>query len=171
MALPVGRVRDAGSAANYAPATLPSFGHSVFEPEGAAHILHEKDGKVLQLCVSGMHSLADAVPLFAEVPVALDHLKAFLQAQEAFHHLLWNRDFPKDFDQPFQRQRRLDVTLRALDGWISGLSQKEIAISLFGIARVETDWGRGHDHLKSQIRRLIKRGRWLMDGGYRTLLL
>lgn len=170
VALSIGSVGDAGSATTCNPGTLAGFGHSVIGREGTTHILFERDGKVLQLCVSGRHSLDKAVQLVAEIPVAPGRLKAFLQVQEAFHHLIWNQDFPKDFDRRFHGQRRLDITLKALDGWISGASQKEIAISLFGITRVEADWGRGYDHFKSQVRRLVKRGRWLMEGGYRNLL-
>lgn len=164
MASPGGGDGDAGRAV-----ALSDFGLCVFSPKGAAHILFERDGNTLQLAVFGMHSPAEAVQLFAEIPVAPECLKAFLQAQEAFHSFLWNKGLPRDFDRLSQRPDRLELTLRALDGWISGASQKEIAISLFG-ARVEGDWGRGHDYLKSQVRRFIKRGRWLMEGGYRRLL-
>ncbi|MGE3871343.1 MAG: DUF2285 domain-containing protein [Parvibaculaceae bacterium] len=91
-------------------------------------------------------------------------------ALEAFGCLCSGRDWPKGFERPAASGGRLGQILRALDGWQAGLSQRQIGIELFGAARVREEWGEGSDHLKSQVRRLVRRGRWLMEGGYRTLL-
>lgn len=61
--------------------------------------------------------------------------------------------------------------LRALDGSIAGASHREIGIVLFGKARVERDWADPGDHLRDIVRRAIKRGRSLMNGGYKRFLI
>ncbi len=59
--------------------------------------------------------------------------------------------------------------LQALDGALAGASQREIAIALFGEARVAADWSPDSE-LRAQVRYLIRRGRALMKGQYHTLL-
>jgi hypothetical protein len=63
------------------------------------------------------------------------------------------------------------LVLRALDGSIAGASHREIGAVLFGKARVERDWADPGDHLRDNVRRAIKRGRSLMNGGYSKFLL
>ncbi|MES2251647.1 MAG: DUF2285 domain-containing protein [Pseudomonadota bacterium] len=60
-------------------------------------------------------------------------------------------------------------SLQTLDGLHAGATQREIAQALFGAAVVAERW---HDlgELRAQVRRLARRGRALMDGGYRRLL-
>ncbi|GAC1627221.1 MAG: hypothetical protein NVS9B10_15960 [Nevskia sp.] len=60
-------------------------------------------------------------------------------------------------------------TLQALDGKRAGASQREIAEVLFGAAPVTASWNEDSD-LRAQVRRLIRRGQALMNGGYRRLL-
>lgn len=59
--------------------------------------------------------------------------------------------------------------LQALDGWLAKASQREIASALFGAERVAAQW-QPDSELRAQVRYLIRRGRELMDGGYRDLL-
>lgn len=60
-------------------------------------------------------------------------------------------------------------SLQALDGLAAGATHREIAQALFGAAVVAERW---HDlgELRAQVRRLARRGRALVDGGYRHLL-
>lgn len=60
-------------------------------------------------------------------------------------------------------------TLQALDGTLAGASQRGVAEVLFGIAAVTERWYDDGD-LRAQVRRLIRRGQTLMDGGYHRLL-
>ncbi|MFN3225792.1 MAG: DUF2285 domain-containing protein [Hyphomicrobiales bacterium] len=75
------------------------------------------------------------------------------------------RLFPSD-----ARGDRLRFVLRALDGSLAGLSHREIATALFGEERVRTDWSDPGDHLRDQIRRAVRRGHALMNGGYKDFL-
>jgi hypothetical protein len=68
------------------------------------------------------------------------------------------------------RLRRLRTVLQALDGWLDGASYRDIAVALFGEARVEADWTDPRRHLRDRVRRAVRRGRALMGGGYRTFL-
>lgn len=151
-------------------AAMRAFRYHAIGADGVTHVLLEQDGKILQLHLSGGCDLSERVQLFVEIPTASGRTKGFLQACQAFDRLSWGGNIPAGFDRPSCDTRRLMFTIRALDGWMAGESQREIAISLFGRERVESDWKSDSDHLKSQVRRLVKRGRWLMAGGYRSLL-
>lgn len=60
-------------------------------------------------------------------------------------------------------------TLQALDGTLAGASQRGVAEVLYGITAVAERWYEDGD-LRAQVRRLIRRGQTLMDGGYQRLL-
>lgn len=60
--------------------------------------------------------------------------------------------------------------LIALDGHLAKRSYRDIAIVLFGRDRVGTHWTGDTQWMKSSIRRSVKRGVELMEGGYRDLL-
>jgi hypothetical protein len=60
-------------------------------------------------------------------------------------------------------------TLQALDGTLAGASQRGVAEALFGLAAVAECWYHDGD-LRAQVRRLIRRGHTLTEGGYRRLL-
>lgn len=59
----------------------------------------------------------------------------------------------------------------ALDCIAKGLSQREIAIQLYGRDVVERDWGNGQTSLRNQVRYLIRKAEGLRDGGYLIELL
>lgn len=60
-------------------------------------------------------------------------------------------------------------SLQTLDGLAAGATQRQIAQALFGATLVAERW---HDlgEMRAQVRRLARRGRALVDGGYRRLL-
>lgn len=60
-------------------------------------------------------------------------------------------------------------TLQALDGVQAGASQRQVAEVLFGAAAVAARW-HSDGQLRAHVRRLIARGRRLMQGGYYRLL-
>lgn len=59
-------------------------------------------------------------------------------------------------------------TLQALDGTLAGASLRQIAEVLFGADTVSEAWHADGD-LRARARRLVRRGRDLMRGGYRAL--
>jgi hypothetical protein len=68
------------------------------------------------------------------------------------------------------QQRHLVFRLRALDGHAEGATLRDLAVGLFGAARVPRGaaW-KSHD-LRSRTLRVLSAARALRDGGYRDLL-
>ena len=60
-------------------------------------------------------------------------------------------------------------TLQALDGTLAGASLREVALVLHGGDVVAAGWHADGD-LRAQVRRLVRRGQSLMQGGYLRLL-
>jgi len=59
--------------------------------------------------------------------------------------------------------------LQVLDGILAGASQREVAEVLLDPSTVAERWSEDGD-LRAQVRRLVRRGKMLMQGGYRRLL-
>ncbi|MCR6700973.1 MAG: DUF2285 domain-containing protein [Dokdonella sp.] len=59
-------------------------------------------------------------------------------------------------------------TLQALDATLAGASSRDVAEALFGADAVAQGW-HADGGLRSRVRRLVRRGRALMRGGYRRL--
>lgn len=60
-------------------------------------------------------------------------------------------------------------TLQALDGTLAGASLRSVARSLYGQKAVDREW-HADSPLRARVRRLVRRGRGLMHGGYRQLV-
>ncbi|MEM6411960.1 MAG: DUF2285 domain-containing protein [Pseudomonadota bacterium] len=65
---------------------------------------------------------------------------------------------------------KLRDCLIALDGWLSGATQREIGSAIFGADTITEDWDKGVLAYKSRTRRLIQKGRRLMESEYLNLL-
>ncbi|WP_254634370.1 DUF2285 domain-containing protein [Mesorhizobium sp. GbtcB19] len=124
----------------------------------------------LQLVFSGAN-LLEPMRLTGNVLWPSAQVKRRLLTLELLNALRLTGRLPPRFFPAEPRRTRLRSVLRALDGSIAGASHREIAVALFGTARVEQDWSDPGDHLRDMVRRAIKRGRSLMNGGYRSLLL
>lgn len=62
------------------------------------------------------------------------------------------------------------AALRTFDALIDGASIRDVAITLFGEARVQAEWLDPGEAMKSTCRRLIALARRMSDGGYKSLL-
>lgn len=71
---------------------------------------------------------------------------------------------------PFGTDDRLRHALIALDGASSGMTYRQIATVIFGEKQVAEEWSGGSQFMKDRTRRLVAKGRELMQGGYRDLL-
>lgn len=60
--------------------------------------------------------------------------------------------------------------LQGLDAALAGASLRDTAAALFGEQRMSEDWFRSSP-MRDQVRYLVRRGRQLMTGGYRDLLV
>lgn len=125
-------------------------------------------GRRLQLVISGGsllagHLLTEALPDPTVTPARLLALRRL--ADLRLHRTLRPALYP-----PEPRGARLVGVLRALHGWLAGAPFRDIAIALFGEVRVDRDWNDPGDNLRDQVRRAVKRGRALMEGGWRQFL-
>jgi len=97
---------------------------------------------------------------------------AALRTVAAFHAL---HGVPSDGRQrAAHRPSRTDLfharALQVLDGLAAGASQRELATAIFGHATVARSW-RPDGALRAQVRYLIRRGRAMMAGEYRSLIV
>ncbi|HEY9537407.1 MAG TPA: DUF2285 domain-containing protein [Kiloniellaceae bacterium] len=136
---------------------------------GQQHLLLRQEARSLQLIVTGA-SVLEPVYLLTAALVDPRLRPARLAALQAFIDLSALGRIPPPRLPDADSRRRLRLVLQALDGWLADASQRDIAFALFGEACVEADWRDPRDHLRDRVRRAIRRGRGLMEGGYRALL-
>ncbi|UDF05620.1 DNA -binding domain-containing protein [Asticcacaulis sp. AND118] len=67
------------------------------------------------------------------------------------------------------KAERWVAAARAHDAWRAGLSQRDIAIMLYG-ETARDDWVNGSDFMRLRVRRLLSYAKQMIDGSYRGLL-
>lgn len=116
------------------------------------------------------HGLCDGCP-FALAIAADHHTRERWRSAETF--LAAMADGKNDRSIVLERPDRTGLinmrSLQALDGYLAGASEREIATVIFGEAIVARSWHSDGD-LRASVRYLIRRGRACMNGGYRKLL-
>lgn len=147
--------------------TLPT---SLFiSDDDTQHVLVRDGARTLQLCVNG-ETLLNPVTLVFDTDTKSSRLSwqgqmlSCFQSYRAGYGLL-EHYYPSD-----PHAKRLTFVLRAIDGWLAGLPQREIALELYGRERVERDWRDPKENLRDQVRHAIARGRALVDRGYSAFL-
>ncbi|WP_353642538.1 DUF2285 domain-containing protein [Mesorhizobium sp. WSM2239] len=133
------------------------------------HVLLRTADRHLQLIVTGA-SVLQPVGLRADAVWPADLPKHRLWALECLNALCAHGQLPARLFPHEKRSRRLHFVIRALDGSLAGASHRDIAQAVFGKGRVRADWMHPGDHLRDHIRRAVRRGRALMNGGYRDFL-
>lgn len=136
---------------------------------GEQHILFAHDGCWLQVAVEGADILKPG-----RFSLSLSPDRCVSQERRRLLHCFDDLRFsgrimPSHF-QPTKYGRRLCFVVRALDGYLAGADQEEIAIGLIGKKRVAADWKDPLRSLQDRVRRAISRGCFLMQGGYRKFL-
>lgn len=107
-------------------------------------------------------ALAAIVPLDANLPARLAALSRLWRALAPGGGVLHDLVSP-------QRRARLKAMLRALDARDDGAAYRDIAAALYGPARVAAEpWKTSS--LRDVTLRLVRDGRTMVAGGYRTLL-
>jgi len=158
------------STAKFSLSTLHHSTTLLVLSDGSQHLVAHDQGRSLQLAVDGS-SLLEPVNLRTEALFEGRHLRARLQALEGLNALVNGQRLPDQLFPVDPRSRRLRHVLQALDGFLAGATYREIAVALFGEARVLADWSDARRHLFDHVRRAVQRGSYLMKGGYRSLLL
>jgi hypothetical protein len=141
---------------------------SLLRRRGVQHVLLQADDCTIQLAVSG-ESILKPVRLLTDLVVEKQALRAPLDAIGRFNALCAG-DVCQQARSVAPSAIRLRMVLQALDGYLAGASQREMATALFGSARVKRDWRDPRGHLRDVVRRAIRRARDLMEGEYRSLL-
>lgn len=134
----------------------------------AQHVLFLEEGRRLQLAVYG-EDVFGRVRLFAETPLQVDCVKRRASLLHRLADFLAHGRLAPDLYPPEPRGRRLAVVLRVLDGWLAKTPQRLIGTTVFDDDDA-TGWRDCACPLRDRVRLTLRRGRWLMEGGYRTLL-
>ncbi len=160
-------------AVSTAPFSLAELRHPtalLVLPDRTQHLLARDSSRSLQLAVRGS-SLLQPVNLRTDAIFDARQLRARLTALESLNALISKQTLPDHLFPIDPRSRRLRHVLQALDGFLAGATYRDIAVALFGEARVLADWSDPRRNLFDQVRRAVRRGRHLMNGGYRSFLI
>ena len=141
----------------------------LLQKDGPQHLFVRDGGPGFQLVVTGA-SLLEPVHLLADAVLNPKDARMRLAAMQCFNDLRTTGHLVQSHRPVAPTTKRLRMVLQALDGALAGARQRDIAIALYGEARVERDWHYKHNYLRDHVRRAIKRGRDLMNGGYLRFL-
>ena len=132
-------------------------------PEGAYSALPEHELQTLFLPgTSPSDRLAAVIPIDDDI---LDRIDALSRLARAWLGRPPLRDTRMTADQ----RRRFRLRLRAADGRMNGATYREIAIAIYGAARVDTEpWKTSP--LRDAVIAFVEAGMALIDGGYLRLL-
>ena len=160
-------------AVSTAPFSLAELRHAtalLVLSDGTQHLLARDRSRSLQLAVRGS-SLLEPVSLRTDAIFEARHVRARLTALDDLNALIGKQSLPDHLFPIDPKARRLRHLLQALDGSLAGATYRDIAVALFGEARVLADWSDPRRHLFDQVRRAVRRGCYLMNGGYRSFLI
>jgi hypothetical protein len=136
-----------------------------YDPDGLSLRIGHGASSVRLLMIDGARPempLAALIPMDESCPDRIAALRRLSQ-------LLWDRTPIADTRLTAQRRRRLRRMLQAVDGHMDGATYREIANAIYGQSRVASDpWKTSA--LRDSTIALVRDGRALIDGGYRTLL-
>jgi len=136
---------------------------------GTQHLLFRENVETLQVCITGA-SMREPVVLLADASAPKRVVKARLRALACIMELQNSGHLLAGSCSPQPRTERLDKILVALDAWLKGANYREIGVSLYGRRRVEEDWADPGRHMLDHVRRAVRRGRSLIEGGYLEFL-
>ena len=139
----------------------------LFEAEDGIRLATYSSGRDVGLRLGDY--LCDGDRFAYQIPAVADERAAW-SAVKSFRGLNVGCGSGKD---ALRRPGRADLfhvrALQVLDGLAAGASQREIAVTLVGVAAVARGW-LPDGALRAQVRYLIRRARALMAGEYRTLI-
>lgn len=138
-------------------------------PKALSHVLICDGVRRLQVLLRDC-ALPETIGPLTEAIMAPEDVALRLRSLACFNDFvrdgrLHSRHFRSD-----GRHVRLASVAQALDGALSAAPYREIAIALLGRDRVTTAWRHPGEYLRDHVRRAIRRGRALMNGGYRRFL-
>lgn len=132
-------------------------------------VLFAQEGRSLQLEICNASSLEDGTLMISALP-QLGIRSARSLAMQRLADLMAKKSLRAPLYRPYRRAKRLAEVVQALDASQAGASYREIALALFGPARVARDWHYPNNHLREHVRRTVGYGLKLIDGGYTRFL-
>lgn len=135
--------------------------------DGKQHLLLSEDKQSLQLVFDGQVDLHEDAyfEIRASAPGILTQQ---IEAISCLDSLLKRGRFNSSYCMIPARFRMTPEILYALDLAGYGLSQREIAIRIFGEEAVKNGWDDISHHVQSRTYRLLKKGRNLINKGHRV---
>lgn len=150
---------------------LPDNSHLIIDAVGLQHFIFKTSAKRVGLRVGG--SLATLAPVrLAFSTIGMRGVSKAVGEFALLSEILFpdsGKSAPKSKSQPVTRIELRDA-LVALDGECAGATRREIARVIYGEAAVSADWSEPSNGMKDRVKRSIKRGLRLINGGYRALL-
>ncbi len=137
--------------------------------DDAVHVLICDGTMRLQLAVR-LAACGDSTTLFTDAVVQPHDASCRWRALSCFNDYLFSGSLARRYFRSEHTAGRLARVLQALDGVLSGASHREVAVALFGHDRISADWNDPGEYLRDGVRRAVRRGRALMNGGYREFL-
>jgi hypothetical protein len=146
---------------------------------GKAELVRDLQGHELLILDDGLHQIEFQISsgTLSNGPVRLRcHLDLFgrfdaklmtLSRLEAFRRL---GRFPKALYPSERSAAKWSAALQAYDGMRAGASLRDIAGALFSEKFVAEEWNGRSGFLKARVQRLLRYGRKMVDGDYKTLL-
>lgn len=136
--------------------------------EGSQHLLLYDKHFSLQLDISGDADISKRFhfEVSALGPALLSYQTQSINCLETLVRL---RKFGRKCVRAAPKRIASTETLFAFDLASLGISQRQIALKLFGYQAVMSGWEDVSDHIRSKTRRLIKKGRGLVKRGYAAI--
>jgi hypothetical protein len=146
---------------------LAQFATVIVDPDGTEHVTFSDGTRRLQIDVlSG--SLINGPVRVQLVCNAVSHFATNAAALAKLASLVRHRRFVRSHFPQERCVARWIKALRVHDARCAGASQREIALALYGTARVQDEWHSESDAMRANVRRLIAAARCLAAGSYRT---
>ncbi|HEV2561173.1 MAG TPA: DUF2285 domain-containing protein [Rhizomicrobium sp.] len=138
-------------------------------PDGLQHLFIGNRGRSFQIAVTGA-SLLKPAHLLTEAILDPKNGGLRLKSLQCFNDLRATGRLVRSHIPAQPSSPRMRMVIQVLDGALAGVPYRDIAAVLFGKARVEREWDNRNRFLRDRIRRAVKRGRDLMNGGYLKFL-
>lgn len=141
----------------------------IAEPEGAEHVVLSDGYRRIRIDVTYGTLREGPVHLRYEL-CGLARVEAKILTLRRLLALCRLGRFARNLHPPDHLAPRWVAALRVHDAVEQGASQREIATILYGEKSTVLGRDSGSDFLRLRVQRLVKTGRYMVSGGYRTLL-
>ena len=138
-------------------------------PDQTPQLLLKTGSKQIQINCIGGELLSGGRAIIPQIAPGRNIERQLLAMRRLFH-LYSASEFAEALFKPDAKSARLGEVLTALDLWLRQTPMRDIAVALYGEQIVNDDWVPEGGYLIDRVRRSIRRGRFMMEKGYRQLL-